>query len=69
MALETQLRNLQKDLGELVAVHERGRSILDFASYVDNPVGFSVDVLGRDLWSAQRDLLEGIRENPTGLST
>lgn len=63
MAVETQIRNLQKDFDELVAVHEQGRNISDFSGYADDPVGISTEVFGRDLWTAQRELLEGIRDN------
>jgi len=54
---------IEHALGELVATHDRGRNLSDFARQADDPVGFSGDVLGRDLWSAQRDLLNGIRDN------
>ena len=57
------IERLELEAGELVATHDRGRDLADFSQYEDDPVGFSRDVLGRDLWSAQRDLLEGIRDN------
>lgn len=63
MSFEADLRRLQKDVGELIAVHDGGKDLEDFASYADDPVGFSLDILKRSLWEKQRQLLEGIRDN------
>ena len=40
MTVESTLRNLQKDVGELVSVHDRGRDLSDFECYETDPAGF-----------------------------
>lgn len=63
MTVETELRRLQKDVGELVSVHDRGRDLSDFECYETDPAGFIRDVLRADPWSRQIDIAESVRDN------
>lgn len=53
----------ERDLGAMVATHERGRSLSDFQRYADDPVGFATEVLKVELWSAQRKIIESVRDH------
>jgi phage terminase large subunit len=66
MALHTDLRALKAEVGELLATHDRARSLDAFAKYVDDPVGFILTELDADpemFWSRQREIAELVRDN------
>ena len=47
----TRIGRLEKDLGELIASHEKGKSLDYFRKWKDDPVGFCRDVLKAEPWS------------------
>jgi hypothetical protein len=60
----TELRRLQREVGDLVESHERAASLETFSRYRDDPVGFLVEVLGvKNLWHRQREIAELVRDN------
>lgn len=64
MGYDVALRRLDRDLGELLARHERGRNLAEFERWADDPVGFASEVLGVELWAAQREMAEAVRDRP-----
>ena len=63
MSVETALRNLEKDVGQLLARHDQGKDLADFECFEDDPVGFCRDVLKAEPWSRQIDIAESVRDN------
>jgi phage terminase large subunit len=66
MALHSDLRALKAEVGELLATHDRARSLDSFAKYADDPVEFILDVLHADaemFWSRQREIAGLTRDN------
>jgi hypothetical protein len=63
VAGRSELDRLGREIGELVARHERGRG-LDFAEYRDDPVRFIREVLKGEPWSVQCDIAEAVRDEP-----
>lgn len=64
MALAYDLRSLKAEVGELLATHDRARSLDSFAEYRDDPVRFLLEVLHADpekLWSRQREIADLVR--------
>ena len=64
MTLGTALRRLERDLGDLVARHERGRDLSEYEQYADNPVAFICEVLMGDPWEKQIEIAHAVRDNP-----
>ena len=65
MALHTDLRALRVEVGELLATHDRVRSLEDFAKYASDPVGFILNELHADpemFWHRQREIAELVRD-------
>jgi len=58
------IEKLGRDLGELLATHERGRDLEEFSRYADDPVGFIRDLLHGEPWSRQEEIAEAVRESP-----
>ena len=58
------IERLGRDLGDLLATHERGRSLDEFTVYRDDPIGFIRDVLHGDPWGRQEEIAEAVRESP-----
>ena len=61
------LDHLERQLGDLVAIHDRGRSLDDFSQYAHDPVGFIRDVLRETdpgLWSKQEEIARSVRDHP-----
>lgn len=58
------LEKLQRELGDLLASHERARDIDSFGRYADDPVGFIRDVLGGEPWSGQIEIAQSGRDHP-----
>ncbi|MGH7564043.1 MAG: hypothetical protein ACREK5_06440 [Gemmatimonadota bacterium] len=50
------VRQLQRQLGELLESHDRGRDLADLEAYRDRPVAFAREVLGVDFWSVQEEI-------------
>jgi len=46
VSLGAALGRLERDLGDLLARHERGRDLTEFERYEHDPVGFIQEVLG-----------------------
>lgn len=63
MTASADLRRLRKEFGELVAAHDRGRSLTDLDTYSNRPVDFLRDVLGADPWSAQEDVARSVQNH------
>jgi hypothetical protein len=55
---------IDRDLGDLLASHERGRSLDDFAVYRDDPTGFIRDVLHGEPWERQELIAKTVQERP-----
>ncbi len=67
MTVETELRRLKADIGDLVSSHDRGRDLEDFSRYADDPLGFIREVLRETdpgLWSKQEEIAESVRDYP-----
>ncbi len=58
------VERLGRDLGELLASHERGRSLDEFTAYRDDPIGFIREVLHGEPWSRQVEIAESVRDSP-----
>lgn len=58
------LRSIESQIGALLERHESGRDLSEFTRYADDPVGFIVDVLGAEPWSAQVEISKSVRDNP-----
>lgn len=54
---------LSAQLGELVARHDKQRTIQDFSKYERDPIGFLREVLRCDPWSKQEQIAELVRDN------
>lgn len=63
MSFKTQLRRLGEDLGDLLERHEKASDLGAFGRYADDPIAFASEVLGSDLWSAQEEIAEAVRDN------
>ena len=65
MALQTELRALKVEIGDLLAKHNRAKSLDSYAKYADDPVGFMLHELHADpamFWSRQREIAELVRD-------
>jgi hypothetical protein len=60
----TEIKALERDLGELVARHDRARDLRDFGRWKDDPVGFIRDVLHGQPWHAQEAIAHAVRDHP-----
>lgn len=60
---ERQVDRLLRDLGEEVARQEGTVDWDRWRGYSDDPVGFSVEVLGDEPWQAQRDIARAVAHN------
>ncbi len=58
------LERIGRDLGDLLASHERGRDLSEFGRYAEDPVGFIRDVLHGEPWSRQVEIAEAVKESP-----
>ncbi len=58
------IERLGRDLGDLLASHERGRSLDEFAAYSNDPIGFIREVLHGEPWSRQVEIAEAVLESP-----
>jgi hypothetical protein len=58
------IERLGRDLGDLLARHERGRSLGEFAAYSNDPIGFIREVLHGEPWSRQVEIAESVRDSP-----
>jgi len=58
------IERLDRDLGELLARHERGRDLSEFSRHASDPVGFIRDVLHGNPWSQQVEIAEAVRDAP-----
>ncbi len=54
------IERLGRDLGDLLASHERGRSLEEFTVYRDDPIGFIREVLHGDPWKRQEEIAETV---------
>jgi hypothetical protein len=61
--LERAVRDLQAELGEVLAVHTRGRDPAEFAKWADDLIGFAEGFLGLTLTDYQRTWLLSVRDN------
>lgn len=62
--MSTAIRALEKELGELVALHRSGDQLAEIQEkYRDDFCGFVTDVLGEILTDQQRDVAESVRDN------
>lgn len=59
----SELTRLRTEVGEIVAKHG-SQSRQDFSKYYDDLVGFFREVLHREPWSKQVEMLEMVRDNP-----
>lgn len=64
MSAPTSLRQLEKEVGELVDRHDRGRSLAEFRAFGDRPVAFVREVLGGEPWTRQEEIAETVRDHP-----
>lgn len=64
MTTERTLRQAVTDLGELLARHEGGRDLDQYARYAHDPVAFLHDVLDAEPWSAQAEIAVAVRDRP-----
>ncbi len=58
------IERLGRDLGELLAVHDRARDLDEFAAYRDDPIGFIREVLHGEPWEAQEEIASAVEANP-----
>ena len=58
------LARIGHDLGELLAVHERGRDLTEFTRWEGDPVGFCTEVLRASLTDYQEDIAGSVRDRP-----
>jgi len=58
------IERIGRDLGDLLASHDRGRSLDEFSRYADDPIGFIRDVLHGEPWGRQEEIAEAVRESP-----
>ena len=64
MSQRATIERLGRDLGELLAVHERARDLSEFTGYADDPVAFVIDVLKASLTDYQEDIANSVRDRP-----
>ena len=55
---------LEDDLGELLATHERGGDLSEFRRYASDPVGFIREVLKGEPWSRQVEIADAVKGSP-----
>ncbi len=58
------IERLGRDLGDLLARHERGRSLEEFTIYANDPIGFIREVLHGKPWKRQEEIAEAVRDSP-----
>ncbi len=58
------LERIGRDLGDLLARHERGRDLSEFGRYAEDPVGFIREVLHGEPWSRQVEITEAVKGSP-----
>ncbi len=58
------IERLGRDLGELLATHDRGRSLEEFAAYRNDPLGFIREVLKGEPWDRQIEIAGAVEANP-----
>ena len=66
MALQTDLRALRLEVGDLLAKHDRAKSLDSYAKYADDPVGFILHELHAQphmFWLRQREIAELVRDS------
>ena len=64
MSRRAVLQRLKGDLGDLLAVHERGQDLDAFKGYANDPVAFCIDVLKASLTDYQQDIAASVRDRP-----
>ena len=57
------IERLEEGLGALLSQHKRKADPEAFTKYRDDPAGFLCDVLKAELWSAQVEICESVRDN------
>lgn len=58
------LRQLERDLGDLLERHDTGRDLRHFEQYRDRPVAFIREVLKGEPWERQVEIAEAVRDSP-----
>ena len=57
------IEQLEEGLGELLSRHKRTTDSSAFTRYRDDPAGFLTDVLHAEVWSAQVEICESVRDH------